>query len=487
MTLVSTDQFECFVSLAACYKIRALFFECLVFCMQDRQSIHGSWVSRWTFILAATGSSVGLGNIWKFPYIAGENGGGAFVLVYLVCIVLVGIPIMMAEVLLGRRGRQSPVYTFRDLAIESGSSPRWAWLGLSGVLAGLLIFGFYSVVSGWVLAYVFYAAAGSFVGSGVDQTQALFAGLLADPEALLIWHTLFVVLVVAVIARGVNKGLEVAIRVLMPLLFILLLLLLAYSMISGAFSQGVYFLFHVDFSALTWDAVLVALGHAFFTLSLGMGALMVYGSYMPKRASIGSTVLTVALLDTLVALAAGLAIFPLVFVNQLDPGAGPGLMFVTLPVAFGSMDGGQVFGFMFFAMVAIAAWSSAVSLLEPAVTYVVERFGISRVGACVILGGVVWVLGGGALMSFNIGSQWSLFGMSFFTLLDFLTASVLLPLGGLLVCVFTGWWVARRIIREELSMRSEWLFRGWFFVVRYVAPAAVAVIFIANLWQKVAT
>tara|TARA_R110001583_G_scaffold712_3_gene6570 strand:- start:812 stop:2179 length:1368 start_codon:yes stop_codon:yes gene_type:complete len=454
--------------------------------MRDRQSIHGSWASRWTFILAATGSSVGLGNIWKFPYIAGENGGGAFVLVYLACIGLVGIPIMMAEVLLGRRGRQSPTNTFRELAVEVGSSRRWAWLGLCGVVAGMMIFGFYSVVSGWVLAYVVYAAEGSFVGAGVDQIGALFAGLLADPQELVIWHTLFVILVAGVVARGVTKGLEVAIRILMPLLFILLLLLLVYAMTSGAFGQAVYFLFHVDFSALSWNAVLVALGHAFFTLSLGMGSMMVYGSYMPKNASIGGTVLIVAALDTLVALAAGLAIFPLVFLNQLDPGAGPGLMFVTLPVAFGHMDGGQIFGFLFFAMVAIAAWSSAISLLEPVVAYVVERFRISRLEACVILGGIVWVLGVGALTSFNIGSQWSLGGMNFFDLLDFLTANVLLPLGGLLVCIFAGWWVGRRITREELSMRSEWVFTAWFFVIRYVAPAAVAVVFIANLWQKVA-
>jgi NSS family neurotransmitter:Na+ symporter len=454
--------------------------------MQDRQSIHGSWASRWTFILAATGASVGLGNIWKFPYITGENGGGAFVLVYLACIALVGIPILMTEVLLGRRGRQSPTHAFRDLAFEARSTPRWAWLGLGGVFAGIMILGFYSVVSGWVLAYVVYAAEGRFVGAGVDQIQALFDGLLADPQTLVIWHSLFVILVVAIVARGVNKGLEVAIRILMPLLFILLLLLLVFSMSSGAFGQGVYFLFNVDFSALSWNAVLVALGHAFFTLSLGMGSMMVYGSYMPKNASIGSAVLTVAALDTLVALAAGLAIFPLVFANQLDPGAGPGLMFVTLPVAFGSMDGGQIFGFLFFMMVSIAAWSSAVSLLEPVVTYVIERFKVTRVEACIIIGGIVWVLGLGALASFNVGSQWSLFGMNFFNLLDFLTASVLLPLGGLLVCVFAGWWVGKRITREELSMRSERVFNSWFFVIRYVAPTAVAIVFIANLWQRIA-
>ncbi|MFT6916290.1 MAG: NSS family neurotransmitter:Na+ symporter [Motiliproteus sp.] len=454
--------------------------------MRDKQSIHGSWASRWTFILAATGASVGLGNIWKFPYITGENGGGAFVLVYLACIALVGVPILMTEVLLGRRGRQSPTHTFRDLAFEAGSTARWAWLGLGGVFAGMMILGFYSVVSGWVLSYVVYAAEGRFVGAGVDQAQALFDGLLADPQTLFVWHSLFVVLVAGVVARGVNRGLEVAIRILMPLLFILLLLLLVFSMTSGAFGQALYFLFNVDFSALSWNAVLVALGHAFFTLSLGMGSMMVYGSYMPKHASIGSTVLTVAALDTLVALAAGLAIFPLVFANQLDPGAGPGLMFVTLPVAFGSMGGGQIFGFLFFMMVSIAAWSSAVSLLEPVVTYVVERFEVSRVEACIIMGGIVWVLGIGALASFNVGSQWSLFGMNFFNLLDFLTASVLLPLGGLLVCVFAGWWVGKRITREELSMRSERVFSAWFFVIRYVAPTAVAIVFIANLWQRIA-
>ncbi len=454
--------------------------------MRDRQSIHGSWASRWTFILAATGSSVGLGNIWKFPYIAGENGGGAFVLVYLACIALVGVPIMMTEVLLGRRGRQSPTNTFREIAVEIGSTPRWAWLGLCGVFAGVMIFGFYSVVSGWVLAYVFYAADGSFTGAGVDQIGALFDGLLADPQTLLVWHTLFVVVVAAVVARGVNKGLEAAIRILMPTLFMLLLLLLVYSATSGAFAQGFSFLFDVDFSALSWSAVLVALGHAFFTLSLGMGSMMVYGSYMPKKASIGSTVLIVAALDTLVALAAGLAIFPLVFANQLEPGAGPGLMFVTLPVAFGHMDGGQIFGVLFFAMVAIAAWSSAISLLEPVVAYVVERFDISRNKACVILGGVVWLLGIGALTSFNIGSQWSLFGMNFFDLLDFLTANLMLPLGGMLICVFAGWWVGARISADELAMKSARLFRAWFFVIRYIAPVAVAIIFVASLWQKLA-
>ncbi|WP_421868127.1 sodium-dependent transporter [Motiliproteus sp.] len=454
--------------------------------MQDRQSIHGSWASRWTFILAATGSSVGLGNIWKFPYIAGENGGGAFVLMYLVCIALVGIPIMMAEVLLGRRGRQSPVNTLKDMAIEIGTTKRWAWIGLCGVAAGIMILSFYSVVSGWVIAYVVYAAEGTFTGAGVEQIGKVFNDLLADPQELVLWHTLFMIVVAGTVARGVNKGLEAGIRLLMPMLFALLLLLLVYAITAGDFAAGWDFMFHVDFSALSWNAVLIAMGHAFFTLSLGMGSIMVYGSYMPKKASIGGTVLTVAGLDTLVALIAGLAIFPLVFGNQLDPGAGPGLMLVTLPVAFGNMAGGQIFGFLFFAMVAIAAWSSAISLLEPVVAYVVERFKIGRTSACVILSGFVWVLGVGALGSFNFGSDWSFFGFNFFDLLDFMTANIMLPLGGLLVCVFTGWWVGKKITADELNMKSELVFNSWFFVVRFIAPVAVAIVFIANLWQKFA-
>ncbi len=452
--------------------------------MQAKDSIRGSWGSRWVFILAATGSAVGLGNIWKFPYIVGENGGGAFVLVYLACIAAVGIPILMAEVLLGRRGRQSPIHSVREVAIETGVSPHWSWIGIGGAVAGFLIFAFYSVVAGWVLAYIFYAASGSFTGAGSDQIGTLFENLLADPQALAIWHSAFVVLVMGVLIRGVNKGLEQAIRILMPSLFVLLLLLLMYAMTSGAFVQGLHFLFDTDFSKLSWDGVLTALGHAFFTLSLGMGAMMVYGSYMPKNASIASTLITVAVLDTVVALVAGMAIFPIVFANELDPGAGPGLMFVTLPVAFGNMAGGQVFGFLFFLMVAIAAWSSAISLLEPGITWLVEQYHISRRRACLWIGLIGWTMGLGALASFNIGSNWLIFGMNFFDLLDFVTANLLLPLGGFLIAIFVGWRVSLAISRDELRLTNVTGFVIWHFLLRYIAPVAVLVIFVANLYSK---
>lgn len=454
--------------------------------MPSKQSIHGAWSNRWIFILAATGSAVGLGNIWKFPYIAGENGGGAFVLVYLACVLLVGVPIMMAEVLIGRRGRQSPINSMRETAYEAGHHGRWAWVGWMGVVAGVLIFSFYSVVAGWVLYYIGGMGQGRFVDIGSEQAGQVFHLLLADPETLLIWHTLFVLLVMTVIAGGVNRGLERAIRVLMPLLFGLLFTLLAYSMSSGYFMEGWNFMFHFDLSELSWRAVLVALGHSFFTLSLGMGAIMTYGSYMGKSSSIGGTVLTIAALDTLVALIAGLAIFPIVFANQLDPGSGYGLMFVTLPVAFGQMPGGQVFGFLFFLMVGFTAWTSAISLLEPAAAWLVEQLGFGRLRAAFLLGVVVWALGVLALGSFNLFADLTLARMTVFDLLDFLTSNLMLPLGGMFVAVFAGWYLTREMTEDELSLRWGLIYHAWRLVIRYVSPAAVALIFAFNLYQKFA-
>ncbi len=366
--------------------------------MHPPQSIHGVWSSRWIFILAATGSAVGLGNIWKFPYIVGDNGGGAFVLVYLACILLVGMPILMSEVMLGRRARQSPSHSVGAIARESGVSQRWALVGLAGAIAGFLIFTFYSVVSGWVLAYVHYALDGRFVGAGSMQLQSMFDTLLSQPSTLLFWHTLFVSSVMLVVARGVRFGLEKAIRILMPTLLLLLLMLVGYGAVSGGLLQSLKFLFWPDFSALTVRSVLVAMGHAFFTLSLGMGAMMVYGAYLPRSASISHTVLIVLVLDTLIAVLAGLATFPLVFANQLDPATGPGLMFVTLPLAFGNLPGGQVFAVLFFLMVAMAAWTSAISLLEPAVTWLMEHFDIARIWA-----GAGWLLGVGGVIQCGQG------------------------------------------------------------------------------------
>ncbi|EAR62910.1 sodium-dependent transporter [Neptuniibacter caesariensis] len=452
--------------------------------MQEKKSIHGAWASRWIFILAATGSAVGLGNIWKFPYITGENGGGAFVLVYLFCILLVGVPIMMAEVLIGRRARQSPINAMKEVAIEANHSGNWSLVGWMGVLAGFMIFSFYSVVAGWVLYYIAGMGVGDFASIDGDAAGAKFNSLLADPQTLVIWHTVFVAMVMLVIAGGVKKGLENAVKFLMPALFVLLLVMLGYSMQTEGFSAGWNFLFHFDPSELSWDAVLVALGHAFFTLSLGMGAIMAYGSYMPKKSSIGGSVVTIALMDTLVALIAGLVIFPIVFANGMDPGAGPGLMFVTLPVAFGQMPGGQIFGFVFFLLVGIAAWTSAISLIEPAAAWLVEKFGWHRVPACIALGLLVWSLGIAALGSFNFMSDFTIFGFNTFDFLDFMTANVMLPLGGLFIAIFAGWFITRKMAEDELAISSPLLFNAWYIALRFVSPVAVAIIFILNLVEK---
>ena len=451
--------------------------------MTERSSIHGQWSSRWAFILAAAGSAVGLGNIWKFPYITGENGGGAFVLVYLACIAIIGIPIMMAEVLIGRRGRQSPINTMKTLAHEESRHGIWQLVGWSGVIAGFIIISYYSVIAGWAVAYVFRTASGAFTGVTADGVGSIFGGLVSDPERLLAWHTIFIVMTTVVVSRGVRSGLEKAVRFLMPTLIVLLLLLVGYAMNTGKFTEGLAFLFTPNFSALTPAGVLTAMGHAFFTLSLGMGAIMVYGSYLPKGASIVKTSVAIALADTAVALLAGMAIFPIVFANGLEPGAGPGLIFQTLPLAFGHMDGGLLFGTMFFVLLVFAAWTSAISLIEPAVAWLVENQGVNRVKAATTFGILSWALGLITIMSF---SSWS-FEFTFagetkssglFDMMDILTANFMLPLGGLAMAVFAGWFMSKESTMDELGIGDSQLFRIWHFLVRFVTPLAVVIVFL---------
>lgn len=440
-------------------------------------SQHGQWSSRLAFVLAATGSAVGLGNIWKFPYIAGENGGGAFVLIYLLCILAIGLPIMVAEIMLGRRGRQSPINTMRDLAAEAGASRFWSWLGWLGVIAGFLILSYYSVIAGWAMAYVVRVASGVFEGATADGVSNIFGQFIADPEKLLAWHSLFMIVTMLVVARGV-KGLERTVKFLMPALLAILILLVGYAMEQGAFEQAVSFLFKADFSKVTSEGVLTAMGHAFFTLSLGMGAIMVYGSYLPTKVSIGSTAVIIALADTVVALLAGLAIFPIVFANGLEPGSGPGLIFQTLPIAFGHMAYGSVFGTLFFVLLVFAAWSSSISLIEPAVAWLVENKKMSRMRACIWAGLATWILGIGTVLSFNLTADVRLFDKTFFDVLDYLTANVMLPLGGLSIAVFAGWVMSKENSASELQLKSPILFNSWLFLVKFISPIAVVIVFL---------
>jgi NSS family neurotransmitter:Na+ symporter len=443
-----------------------------------RKSIHGQWSSRLAFVLAATGSAVGLGNIWRFPYITGENGGGAFVLVYLLCILFVGIPIMMAEIMLGRRGRQSPINTMQTLAEEEGLNPAWRYLGWLGVATGFFILSFYSVVAGWILDYIFRAGSGVFTISTDDEIVGLFDTLLNNPERLFVLHTLFMALTVVVVSMGVRSGLERAVKFLMPALFILLLILVGYSMSTPGFDDGLAYLFTPDFSKLTEKGVLEALGHAFFTLSLGMGAIMVYGSYLPEKVSIAKTTVTIALIDTVVAILASMVIFPLVFTYGLEPGKGPGLIFITLPIAFGQMQYGQLFGTLFFILLTFAAWTSSISLLEPAVAWMVENRGMKRPKAAAIAGLIAWVMGVGSVLSFNLWSDVKLFDETYFGIVDFLSTKIMLPLGGLLIAIFSVWLMSKKASIEELNMGEGIAYSTWYFVIRYIAPVGVILVFL---------
>ena len=454
--------------------------------MSEHVTIHGQWSSRLAFTLAATGSAVGLGNIWKFPYMAGEHGGGAFVLVYLACILLVGVPIMVAEILIGRQARMSPVDALRELGREAKAGGHWGVVGFVGIAAGVIILSFYSVIAGWALAYVVRMAVGVFAGVTAAGARSIFAALVSDPERLLAWHTLFMLMTTLVVARGVRAGLERAVKVMMPALLFLLLLLAAYAANSGELERSLRFLFQPDFSALGRSGVLTALGHAFFTLSLGVGAIMAYGSYLPRRVSIIRASLVVALLDTLVALLAGVAVFAIVFANDLPVAAGPGLLFETLPIAFGQMPGGLFFGTLFFALLVLAAWTSAISLAEPAVAWLQERRGLQRIRAAFLVGGIAWLLGIVTILSF---SDWA-FRFRFageyrnnglFDLLDILTSTIMLPFGGVAIALFAGWVLRRDRVWEQLSDSGRLLFGIWRFSIRYLAPLALVLIFLRAL------
>lgn len=470
------------------------------------------WSNRLTFILAAVGSAVGLGNIWKFPYITGEYGGGVFVFAYLIFICLIGLPIMLAEIALGRRGKQSPVNTMSQLALEAGAHPAWRYLGWSGMLAGCLILSYYSVIAGEVMAYSFRAGSGVFNHQTADGVKGIYTSFVSDPEKLLAWHTIFMALTVLAVAKGVKGGLEKTVSFLMPALFALLIFLVFYAMTTDGFEQALEFMFTPDVDkffyarneigqylmdaqgekVFTWKPMMVAMGHAFFTLSLGMGAIMMYGSYLNRHVSIGQMALVIVILDTVVALLAGLAIFPLVFSNGLDPAAGPGLIFETLPLAFGSMAGGTFLGTLFFVLLFFAALTSAISLIEPTIAWLIESKGIRRIKASVLTGVIIWFVGLATIFSLkgvtlgnvfesvlgNVELTSGIFKYSFFQIIDFLTASIMLPIGGLLIAIFAGWVMHQDSTEREFSFTNQYVYLLWQNMIRYVSPVLVFLVFL---------
>ncbi|MCB1827165.1 MAG: sodium-dependent transporter [Coxiellaceae bacterium] len=444
---------------------------------QNNQLLQDQWSSKWAFILAATGAAVGLGNVWRFPYMAGTNGGSAFVIMYLIFVAIIGLPIMIAEILIGRRARQNPVSAMQTLAEESGHAKDWRLVGWWGALALLLVLSFYSVVSGWSIAYLVRCFGEAFTGMSPQEVSAHWSLFLASPWRLIGWHTLFMCLTIGVIMRGVQQGLEQATKYMMPGLYIILIVLVIYAGMEGDFKQAFHFLFDVHWEKVTPSVVISAMGHAFFTLALGAGAMLTYGAYVPKRVSIANAVWIVAVLDILVAILSGLAIFPLVFAHHLAPNSGPGLMFVTLPIAFSHIPAGAIIGGLFFVLLLFAAWTSSINLAEPMVIILMNHFKLSRNKAALIVGALAWFIGLGSALSFNVWNKVKLF--HHFTVFDIATnvpTDIILPIGGLCFAIFTGWIMKKKFTQQEVDKS---VYPLWHFLVRYIAPAGIIIVFLS--------
>jgi len=446
-----------------------------------------TWSSGLTFILAAVGAAVGLGNIWKFPYVAGVSGGGAFVLVYLACVIFVAIPVLISELLIGRCGRRSPPEAMRAVAQSAGRSTRWSIVGFMGVVVGYLIATYYSVIAGWTLVYIFKAA-NSFDGANTVDVVRQFDELLADPTAMTIWHTVFISMALVIVGRGLRRGIEQAVKMLMPALFVMLLVMIGYAAVAGDFEAGVGFLFSVDFSKITGAVVLNAIGQAFFSISVAMGLMMVYGAYVPKNVSLTRSAIIIATADTVIALLAGLMIFPIVFANGLDPAEGPGLIFKTLPTAFVGMPGGAVFGALFFLLLAFAAITSIIAILEPIVAYAEDRWHMKRTTACVVFGFIGWAIGIASVLSFNAWNDvtplamFNVFdGKTVYDLIDYFTANIMMPVGAILIALFVGWRMKPEMIEGDLSFSHPLLFKAWLWIMRVVAPIAILGILVSGL------
>jgi NSS family neurotransmitter:Na+ symporter len=440
------------------------------------------WQGNWTFIMAAAGSAVGLGNIWKFPYMTGTNGGGAFVLIYLLCILLIGLPVMMAETYIGRYGRKSPINSLNKITSDFSLNKIWVILGWLGAVAGIMILSYYSVFAGIAAAYIFnYIPA-----TEIDPAQYsinYFSKFVSSPQKMILWHSLFIITTCVVVGKGVVEGIGKTISILMPTLFFLVIALCIYSSFSGDFSEAFNFLFNPDFSKINTSVVISAMGQAFFTLSIGMGAIMAYGAYMPKEQLIGKTVLIIVFLDTSVALLAGLTIFPIVFSNpELSVSSGPGLLFETLPVAFHSLPFGNIFASIFFILISIAAISSSVSLIEPFTAWIEEKGIFSRVQGVILLGGIAWLLGLGSVFSFNIWSAKTFFGFNFLSLMDFITNNLMLPMGGLTISIFVGWILNKEAVQKEMKIPKS-LFKVFIFCLRVIAPLAISIIFLSYFFS----
>ena len=431
-------------------------------------------------ILATVGCAVGLGNIWRFPYMLGSNGGAAFLLVYLLCILLLGLPVMITEFFIGRHTNRNAAGAFKELA----PGTKWSLIGYNGVLAAFLILGFYSVVAGWTLEYVLQAFSGSLSDKTATDFATDFSNFSTGLIRPIIWTVTFIVLTHVIIISGVKSGIERASKIMMPLLFLFLLILAIRSITLPNASEGLTFLFQPDFSKINSSVILSAMGQAFFSLSIGMGCLITYASYFKKETNLQTTALQVTILDTLVALLAGIMIFPAVFSFGITPTAGPELVFITLPNVFAQLPMGSVWSAIFFILLALAALTSTISMHEVATAYVHEEHKMSRNKAAWVVSTGAIILGVLSSLSFGVLKDFTIGGMIFFDFLDYLTAKIMLPLGGMLICIFAGTRVERKVIKAELTNEGTipfYFFNTYAFFMKYVAPIAIGIIFLHEL------
>ena len=436
-------------------------------------------------ILASAGSAVGLGNIWRFPYETGNHGGAAFILIYLGCILLLGLPIMIAEFLIGRHSQANTARAYQILA----PGTQWRWVGRMGVLAGFLILGYYSVVAGWTLEYIFEAVSNSFAGKTPAEFISSFQSFSSNPWRPALWLTLFLLATHFIIVKGVEKGIEKSSKIMMPTLFIIILILVGCSVTLPGASKGIEFLLKPDFSKVDGNVFLGAMGQAFFSLSLGMGCLCTYASYFSKNTNLTRTAFSVGIIDTFVAVLAGFIIFPAAFSVGIQPDAGPSLIFITLPNVFQQAFSGipilaYIFSVMFYVLLALAALTSTISLHEVVTAYLHEEFNFTRGKAARLVTTGCILLGILCSLSLGVTKEFTIFGLGMFDLFDFVTAKLMLPLGGLLISIFTGWYLDKKLVWSEITNNGTLkvpTYKLIIFILKYVAPIAISVIFINEL------
>ncbi|MFW6287655.1 MAG: sodium-dependent transporter [bacterium] len=440
-----------------------------------------NWTSRFGFIMAASGSAIGLGNIWRFPYITGTNGGAVFLLIYLAIVFLIGYPIIIAEMTIGRRTQKNPIGAFRALAPESP----WWLVGALGVMSGFIILSFYSVVAGWAMAYIFKSISTFTVNTGFAEFFSTYISSLGEP---IFWHAVFMLMTILIVSAGVVEGIQKIVKILMPLLFLIIVFLIIRSISLPGSMDGVNFYLKPDFSKITLQTFTDAISQSFFTLSLGMGTMITYGSYLSNKENINDSAAYVIFFDTLFAILAGFAIFPAVFALGFSPEAGPGLTFITLPAVFAEMPMGSIFGASFFILITIAALTSSISLLEVVVAYLVDEKSWTRKKASYIIGGIIFLTGIPTILGYSIWSDFRFLGMDILDTYDWFANSLFLPIGGLFISIYVGYiWKANNAIKEANKADGLILLGNWYAIlIKYIAPAAIILILAINLWQTFA-